>query len=155
LANSTTTTAPTATTYNPISAATGYVGAIAGYGYDMRQSTASGASSEIRYQTLNSTPNQVFVVQFTDIARSTNPSSEKLTFQIRLSETTNKVDIVYNTPTVAATSTTASNFGQVGLRGSSNTSFSNRMVYATSPYNTWSASGAAGDNGNTARIIIL
>lgn len=152
LANSTTTTAPTATTYNPISAATGYVGAIAGYGYDMRQSTASGASSEIRYQTLNSTPNQVFVVQFTDIARSTNPSSEKLTFQIRLSETTNKVDIVYNTPTVAATSTTASNFGQVGLRGSSNTSFSNRMVYATSPYNTWSASGAAGDNGNTARI---
>lgn len=152
LANATTTTAPTAATYNPISTTTGYIGAIAGYGYNLQQSTVATAAAEIRYQTLNTTPNQVFVVQFTDMARSTNPTSERLTFQIRLSETTNKIDIIYNTPTVAATSMTATNFGQLGLRGATNSSFSTRMVYATAPYNSWSTTGAAANNGATASV---
>lgn len=152
LANAVTTTAPTATTYNPISSATGYIGAVAGYAFNLERSTVASAAAEIRYETLNITPNRVFVIQYTDMARSTNPASERLTFQIRLSETSNKIDIIYNTPTVAATGFTATNFGQVGLRGATNNSFSNRMVYATAPYNTWASSGAAGNNGATQSV---
>ena len=54
LANATTNVAPTSTTYNPVGATTGYLGAISGFGCNLISSTLSGASTEISYITLGS-----------------------------------------------------------------------------------------------------
>lgn len=145
LANGTTTTAPTAATYNPISAATGYVSSISGYGFNLVHSPVAGAAPDISYGTSGSD----YVVQFTDLGR-TGITGDRLSFQIRLTQTTNVVSIVYGTWAATTTTTSVSNFGVVGLRGSANTIFNNRQVTATAPYNTWAASGAGADNGTAA-----
>ena len=145
LANGTTTTAPTAATYNPISSATGYVGAIAGYGFNLVHSPVVGAAPDISHGASGSD----YVVQFTDLGRS-GIVGDRLSFQIRLTQTTNVISIVYGTWAATTTTTTTTNFGVVGLRGASNTIFNHRQVTATAPYSTWAASGAAADNGTTA-----
>ncbi len=64
-------------------------------------------SNPIQYATIGSAPNRVFVVQWTDCegANAYYPTSggasESVTFQIRLSETTNTIDIVYNSSTTS------------------------------------------------------
>ena len=90
-----------------------------------------------------------FVVQFKDVARTTNPGSDRVNFQIRLNTSTNEIKIVYGTCVTGATSTTATNFGQVGLRGSANTIANNLLVTGTAPYDTWANAGGASDNGAT------
>ncbi|WNM20216.1 GEVED domain-containing protein [Flavobacterium capsici] len=139
------TTAPSTTTYNPISASTAYGGAIAGYGFNLVNSPVSGAAADISYGTAGSD----FVIQFTDLGR-TGLTGDRMSFQIRLTQTTNVIKIVYNNWATTQTTTSATNFGQVGLRGSANTAFLNRMVSASAPYNTWATSGGGADNGSTA-----
>ena len=143
-------TAPATTNYNPISAATAYGGAIAGYGLNLINSTVAGAATDISYTTLGTTPNRTFVVQFTDLSRSAIGATERMTFQIRLTETTNAINIVYGAWTTGSPTTTASSMGVVGLRGASNTTYNARAVYGTAPYNTWATSGGTGDNSATA-----
>jgi hypothetical protein len=138
-------TAPAAAAVNPLSITTGYAGAIAGYGFNLVASAVSGAAPDISY----GTDGADFVVQFTDLAR-TGITGDRMSFQIRLTQTTNAVKIVYNNWAATTTTTSAANFGQVGMRGAANTAFMARMVYATAPYNTWATSGGAADNGGTA-----
>ena len=145
LGNSSSTTAPTATTYNPISATTAYVGAIAGYGFNLVNSGVSGAAPDISYGSSGFD----FVVQFTDLGR-TGVAGDRMSFQIRLTQTTNVVSIVYNNTAATTTTTAVTNFGVTGLRGGSNSFFNTRMVSASSPYNSWTNSGASGDNGTAA-----
>jgi hypothetical protein len=144
-------TTPSTTTYNPISASTAYAGAIAGYGFNLINSAVSGAAPDISYGTYSTSPNREFVIQFTDVAR-TGITGDRMSFQIRLAETTNDIKVVYNNWAATSTTTTATNFGVVGLRGATNTVFSSRMVFATSPYNTWISSGSGVDNGSTPSV---
>ena len=110
--------APAAGNYVPISqtsnsgtATNGYDGAIAGFACNMVASAVSGAAPSIIYGTSGSD----FVIQYTDMARSL-VTTDRITFQIRLTQTTNVVSIVYAAATASASTTISP---QVGLRGAS------------------------------------
>ena len=137
-------TLPAITAVNPLSITTAYNGAISGYGINLAASAVSGAAPEISYGNQGSD----FVVQYTDVARS-GITGDRMSFQIRLTQTTNVVSIVYNNWAATTTTTSTSNFGQVGMRGATNAVFLNRMVFPTSPYNTWATSGGGADNGSS------
>ena len=84
----------------------------------------------IRFQTIGTSPNRTLVVQWTGWQRYTTGAGgemfgELYNFQIRLNETTNTINIVYNIQ--GPTSTTTRIF-EVGLRGSLNTDFNNRLT---------------------------
>jgi len=97
----------------------------------------------IRYQTIGTAPNRTLVVQWTGWQRYTTTGAfgELYNFQIRLNETTNTINVVYNLQ--GPTSTTATTF-QVGLRGSANTDFNNRTTTTN-----WAASTAGTLNSST------
>jgi hypothetical protein len=79
----------------------------------------------VRFQTIGTSPNRTLVVQWTGWQRYTTSGAfgELYNFQIRLNETTNTINIVYNIQ--GPTSTTTRTF-EVGLRGTLNTDFNNR-----------------------------
>ena len=62
-------------------------GVIAGFAANLRASAVSGGAPEIRYETLGSSPNRTFVVQYQDMAILTTGTAQRLNLQIRLSET--------------------------------------------------------------------
>lgn len=109
----------------PISGNTNNSAAIACYGANLA-SGALGGTAEIRYETIGTFPNRVFVVQYKDMQRRTSLTTLNgmMNMQIRLSEKTGVVQTIYRD---AFSSTSATIFGgQIGLRGSVNTDFSVR-----------------------------
>ncbi|MDO7873375.1 fibronectin type III domain-containing protein [Hymenobacter sp. ASUV-10] len=121
------TTAPTTTNYLPISSTGGYAGAASALGSDLAGNHVAGNLGEIRYETVGSSPNRTFVVQWSNFAR-VDPTTflyanDIINFQVRLNETSNTIDFVYNAAAVAAGLTTNP---QVGLRGSTNADYNNR-----------------------------
>src|ERR1051326_2763316 len=52
--------------------------------------------TEIRYVTTGSAPNRVFTIEFNNCYWNFQASSPVITFQIKLYETTNSIDFVYN-----------------------------------------------------------
>jgi len=103
----------------------------------------------IRYQTIGTAPNRTLVVQWTGWQRYTTGLGgemfgELYNFQIRLNETTNTINVVYNIQ--GPTSTTLTTF-QVGLRGSANTDFNNRTSTTT-----WASTAAGTLNSSTVRL---
>lgn len=118
-------TASAAAGFTPISAATGYAGAISAMGLDL----VSNASTVV-YGTTGTTPNRVFIVQWNNCRRSANNvAGADWNFQIRLLETSNIVQVMYGA--CAATNATNTINAQVGLRGSGNTDFNNRVLTST------------------------
>ena len=95
--------------------------------------------SELMVATTGSAPNRVLVVQWTNYRKYSN-TGDTLSFQIRLSETSNTVSTVYGQMTNNATSTTV----QVGLGGTISTDFNNRTTTTD-----WSASTAGATNAAT------
>ena len=135
-------TAPAGNSYNPISATTGYSGAIAAIGRDL----ISNASTVV-YGTEGTSPNRVFVVQWNNARRYSGSGGlvgDVLNFQIRIYETTNIAEVRYGTCT--ATNTTSLT-AQVGLRGAANTDFNNR-----SSTTSWSSTTAGGANNSSVAI---
>jgi hypothetical protein len=100
----------------------------------------------IRYQTIGTAPNRTLVVQWTGWQRYTLNTAfgELYNFQIRLNETTNTINVVYNIQ--GPTSTTPTTF-QVGLRGSANTDFNNRTTTTN-----WTSTAAGTLNSSTVRL---
>jgi hypothetical protein len=100
----------------------------------------------IRYQTIGTAPNRTLVVQWTGWQRYTTNTAfgELYNFQIRLNETTNTINVVYNIQ--GPTSTTLTTF-QVGLRGSANTDFNNRTTTTN-----WASTAAGTLNSSTVRL---
>ena len=103
----------------------------------------AGPNFGIRYETTGTAPNRVLVVQWTGFQRYTTTGAfgELYNFQIRLEETTNKVNFVYDLQGPSSTTTTTY---QVGLRGSSSSDFNNRTSTTT-----WSGTTAGGTNAAT------
>jgi hypothetical protein len=95
------------------------------------------------YQTIGSAPNRTLVVEWNRVAKF-GANGDNFSFQIRLLETTNEIEVVYGT---YQTTVTASNTSQVGLRGNTNTDFNNRIVTVAQP---WSNSIAGTANSSTA-----
>lgn len=121
------TVAPGTTITAPISGTGLYNGAIAGFATDLAGLYTAGTLGEIRYETVGSAPNRTFVIQWSNFVRLNANSyayqADNLNFQIRLHETTNAIDIVYGSMTVATYSRTV----QVGLRGASALDYNNRI----------------------------
>lgn len=127
----------TGSAYNPLSGTSTapiiLQNKIAGLARDLAGQTGS----ELRVETIGVAPNRTLVVQFLGYQKWAS-TGDDFNFQIRLSETVNKVNVVYGTFT-----TTSSGSAQVGLRGTVISDFNNRDV-ATS--NLWSTSIAGALN---------
>lgn len=100
----------------------------------------------IRFQTIGTAPNRTLVVQWTGWQRYTTSGvfGELYNFQIRLNETTNIINVVYNI--LGPSSATARTF-EIGLRGSSNTDFNNRTTTTN-----WASTTAGALNGSTVTL---
>lgn len=115
-------TASAAAGYTPVSAATGYAGAVSAMGINL----VSNASTVV-YGTTGVTPNRIFIIQWNNCRRvADNVAGADWNFQIQLLETSNIVRVVYGA--CAATNATNTINAQVGLRGSGNTDFNNRTL---------------------------
>lgn len=100
-------TQPSVTNYTPNSAAEGYSGSISALGIDLISN-----GSDIIYGVEGVAPNRTFVIQWTDAVRKLNPGN--FNFQIRLSESTNVIELNYG---ICAPTGTTFRTAQVGLRG--------------------------------------
>lgn len=100
----------------------------------------------IRFQTIGTSPNRTLVIQWTGWQRYTTSGGfgELYNFQIRLNETTNTINVVYNIQ--GPTSITSTTF-QIGLRGTSNTNFNNRTTTTN-----WASTTAGTLNSSTATL---
>lgn len=95
--------------------------------------------SELRFETIGTSPNRVLVVQFTNYRRL-SATGESLNFQIRLHEGTNNVSLHYGTMTLSAGATV-----EVGLGGNTNADFFNRTTFNTD----WAAPAAGTANNSS------
>ncbi|MBD3583989.1 hypothetical protein HC229_15855 [Flavobacterium sp. D33] len=122
--------------YGPISSTTGYAGAVSAFARDLTNN-----GTQIRWGTLGASPNRIFVVQWTDARRYDNTTirNGNFSFQIRLYETSNAVQVVYGPNNNVATQTLGV---QVGLRGANNADFNNRLLAAGGNWNSTSAGAA-------------
>lgn len=125
------TTAPSTTNTTPISSAVAYNGVISAFGRDISSFfDVSGASGVISYESLGSAHDREFVIQW----KNFRPNSATVTtnvysfsFQIRLKESTNTVSAVYNSGNFLTGSTAITGTVQIGLRGTTNADFNNRL----------------------------
>lgn len=115
--------------------------------------TGYGPWSEMRYETLGTAPNQIFVAQWQGWKRFgstlTTVKDMTLNFQIRLHEATGTVEVAYGNCS-PGTGVTYATVSQVGLRGPTNafpTNINNRLnVKGTSDWAT-STAGTANSSG--------
>jgi hypothetical protein len=129
------TTTSSATDFTPISSNEGFSAAISALGIDLISN-----GSAIVYGMTGTAPNRVFIVQWTKAMRyaARNNPFENMNFQIKLYETSNVIQVVYG---ACATNYNTYLTAQVGLRGSTNADFNNRVVT-----NNWPASDAGTTN---------
>lgn len=141
-------TQPAGNLYVPISTTVAYEGAIAPMATNLISNTGA-----ITYTTLGAAPNRVFVVQWKDAERIT--STGVLNFQIRLFETSNKIELRYGfcfpdnpTPVVTA---------QVGLRGPNNVilqgNVNNRLQSGANINNSWFSRSVTGTSASSSMRI--
>lgn len=104
------------------------------------------AGSEIRVQTLGSAPTRTTVIQWSNYQRynAAPTESDNINFQLRLNETTWSIDAIYG----VVHSITEDSVAQVGLRGTSNSDFNNRIVNSS---HLWNASIAGTVNSDNCR----
>lgn len=138
-------TAPGTTQYTPLSDNTAYAGAVAALARDL----VSNASTIVT-GTQGTSPNRVFIIQWNNAYRfSGSAIAANYNFQIRLSETTNQIQVIYGSCASSSTSLAV----QVGLRGANNSDYNNRG-------GNWNASTTGLSNAatmtthNTANITI-
>ncbi len=122
--------------YAPISSTTATPFAISIMGRDLQGQ----AGSEIRYETTGAAPYRVFTINWINAKRyGTSYADESLNFQIKLYETTNKIEFVFGT--CVGTAYASPVHPQLGLRGATNTDYFNRTTTTD-----WSASTAGTSN---------
>lgn len=124
--------------YNPLSTGTSN-NVISAFGGDLQGNTGSG---ELRYETIGAAPNRVLVVQWASY-RSFGATGDNYNFQIRLHETTGRVEVQYGTVGQNATNRTR----QLGLRGNTAADFNNRTTTTS-----WATTTAGANNGATCTL---
>ncbi len=150
------TTAPTTTNFSPISSTEAYKGAISAYGSDLTNQTL-----DCKYATTGSVGSRVFTVEYLSTKRRVSGAVQTgtWTFQINLYEGTNVVEIKYKVPSPAFGNAGATPvYGQIGLRGTSNTDYNNLSLttaatwpitaYSSFPWGNFSAGTA-----NTSNVL--
>lgn len=148
--------APLAATPGPLSSPLTYPGAVSAFGYNLQAAATNGlytlpGTSEVRYETITVGSQKVFVLQYSNVTRR-SPIANQLgiiNMQIRLYETTNVIETLYNTFNPSAYGQTAllvTASQQVGLRGATNADYNNRTIGTNAD---WSATAAGVANGNS------
>lgn len=104
------------------------------------------AMGEIRMVTSGTAPNRTAIIQFSGMAKYSSSldaatNNNAIDFQIRLSESTNIISVVYGSMLMSGTGSYTS---QVGLRGAAATDYNNRTSTTS-----WSASTAGTSNSAT------
>ncbi|KUJ57417.1 hypothetical protein AR686_01195 [Chryseobacterium aquaticum subsp. greenlandense] len=139
-------TAPSTTYISPISGVTAYEGAISAWGRDISSFfDVNGRTGSVSWEAVGTAPNREIVIQWSNFR--TNSATAITTvfafsFQIRLQETSNIIKVVYDTGSFLVGSTAVSGTSQIGLRGSSNSDFNNRLNATTLEFYN-SAAGTA------------
>lgn len=106
---------------SPISGAGSSV-AIVAFARDLK---TSGTTGKLQFSTIGTAPNRTLVVQWSKFRRfGTTANNDTLNFQIRLNETSNTIDVVYDFVSIGTSASTV----QVGLRGLTNADFNNRTT---------------------------
>ncbi|WP_164976762.1 T9SS type A sorting domain-containing protein [Chryseobacterium sp. CH21] len=129
------TTAPGTANSTPVSSAETYSGTISAFGKSLNTiANLGGVTGDIRTDVLGTAPNREVVIQWTNFRPAYSTSSTSaytFSFQIRLKETSNTIDMVYNSGAFAIGSTNVSGSAQIGLRGASNLDYNNRLNAST------------------------
>ncbi|MDB5200791.1 MAG: hypothetical protein JWQ27_200 [Ferruginibacter sp.] len=133
---------------NPISDNTGYEAAVSVFGRDL----INNGTTQPGYKTTGTAGSKIFTVEWMDARRKNSGSAvsgDVLDFQIRLHETTGKIEIIYGPSTV----TNLTDYpGQVGLRGLNNSDYHNRTITGL---NTWASTTQGGNNNLTCKMTNL
>lgn len=96
--------------------------------------------------TTGTSPNRIFTIQWS--GRTRYNVTDDMDFQVLLYETTNVIEVYYNTVTVGTAATAGTNdLAQVGLKGAANTDYNNRATTSN-----WSASTGGGANTATSTL---
>ena len=109
--------------------------------------SSTGASTMLTISTglvttsTGSAPNRIFIVQWSGRKRF-NVAADDMDFQIKLYETTNVIEVYFNTVTVGTAAVAGTDdLAQIGLKGAANTDFNNRSTTSN-----WAASTTGGSN---------
>ncbi|MEY2692723.1 MAG: hypothetical protein RIT03_1113, partial [Bacteroidota bacterium] len=139
-------TTSSTTNFTPVSSSETYASCISAFGRDLVNN-----GLDVTYITSGSSPNRVFVVQWNNARRfATSARNGNYNFQIRLNETTNVIQVVYN---VATSSYATSLTHQIGLRGNSNSDYMNRTSSTNfSSTTAGTANTATVSTGNTVAL---
>ncbi len=100
----------------------------------------------LSYLTSGIAPNRVFTMEWNKVSRFGSTAYDNISFQIRLKETSNIIEVQFGSVTFWTTSNTA----EVGLRGNSNADFNNRTAAAGT---AWSANTAGTLNSSSCAMI--
>ena len=92
------------------------VNIIAPFNVDLTAGNGTGGA-EYRVATSGTAPNQVCTIQWKNVADKTGGQFANFSFQVKLYQTTNNIDFVYDAP-VASAAAPAFQFSQVGIKGS-------------------------------------
>ena len=132
-------TAPAISNYIPISGTATYDAAVSAIGNRLRD--AATRTPKISY---NTNVDGEIVIQWQDVRRSLTTLDVSLNFQIRLVPSSSQIKLIYGTFNTTYTSTATV---QVGLRGSSNADYNNRLTTTN-----WSSTNAGTSSGSACRL---
>lgn len=111
------------------------VAGFGGEGLRAQDMTASqGFASTLRMATIGSAPNRICVVEWKDFRRTFDWANDRVTFQIRLHETSNLVEVRYGNMQWGTHA--QAKHPEIGLGGTSNADYNNRRTVAQAPGNT-------------------
>ncbi|MDV6169968.1 T9SS type A sorting domain-containing protein [Flavobacterium sp. DG1-102-2] len=131
----------------PISSSTTGTGVISPLGMDLRNSTVGGVY-ELRWEDTGTN----YVFQWKNASRWNQETVERLDFQVSINKATGVINFNYGAFTGVANSTGYQ--PQVGLRGSANTDFNNRVLSINVPDFTpsWDDTASSWSNSSTVRF---
>ncbi|MEN9999265.1 MAG: hypothetical protein RI922_2255 [Bacteroidota bacterium] len=127
-------TTTSTTTYTPLSTAGTHNPCLAPLGRDLQ----GNATGEVRIETSGVSPNQICTIQWKDYRRFAG-TGQNFNFQIKLYETSNKVQFVYGTMTASALNSDY----DCGITGAANTDFNVRTTTTDWANSTAGATNAA------------
>jgi hypothetical protein len=121
------------------------------FNFDME----SGSSpAEYRVTTTGTSPNQVCTIQWKNVRDKAATSASQyanFTFQVKLYETSNRIEFSYNTPTTTTTGTEVGRYATIGLKGSGSASGQDVLASKNSSTTAWS--GATFITGVSPRVF--
>ncbi|MBW8360740.1 MAG: T9SS type A sorting domain-containing protein [Kaistella sp.] len=128
-------TTPSTTLTAPLSSTVAFNGVVSAFGRDTSSVfDINGVTGSMSYETVGTAPNRELVIQwrnFRPVSSTSTTNVFTFSFQIRLLETSNIINMVYDNAAFAIGSTAVSGTAQVGLRGLTTADYINRTNATT------------------------